>query len=70
MQWIELYQSMSGKKINRSREEEIEFRDRERRTLYLNSMELLPYNLEQFISEHGVNLKFGNLEPQLWTFYF
>ena len=33
-------------------------------------MELLPYNLEQFISEHGVNLKFGNLEPQLWTFYF
>ena len=61
---------MSGKKINRSREEEIEFRDRERRTLYLNSMELLPYNLEQFISEHGVNLKFGNLEPQLWTFYF
>ena len=70
LQWIELYQSMSGKKINRSREEEIEFRDRERRTLYLNSMELLPYNLEQFISEHGVNLKFGNLEPQLWTFYF
>lgn len=70
LQWIELYQSMSGKKINRSREEEIEFRDRERRTLYLNSMEFLPYNLEQFISEHGVNLKFGNLEPQLWTFYF
>ena len=72
LQWIELYQSMSGKKINRSREEEIEFRDRERRTLYLNEMEILPYNfnLEQFISEHGVNLKFGNLEPQLWTFYF
>lgn len=55
-----------------SLEEEREIRDRARRTLYLNEMEILPYNfnLEQFISEHGVNLRFGDLEPQLWTFYF
>lgn len=57
---------------NESPEERFKRIDKSRRTLYLNGMELLPYNLEQeqFISEHDVKLKFGELEPQQWTFYF
>ena len=57
---------------NESPEERFKRIDKSRRTLYLNGMELLPYNLEeeQFISEHDVKLKFGELEPKQWTFYF
>lgn len=57
---------------NESPEERFKRIDKSRRTLYLNGMELLPYNLEQeqFISEHDVKLKFGELKPQQWTFYF
>ncbi len=72
LRWVEIYNSITTRNKKRTFEEEREIRDKARRTLYLNEMEVLPYNfnLEQFISEHSVNLKFGNLKSQSWTFYF